>query len=170
MKEKYPALLGMLPKPFTNLEEANAEILKLRDENHRLRIANVLLQKKPRGRPPKPKGFNFGMLFSLGGSNGRILPKNKGGRPKNHTHAEMIENLEMLNDWKEKLKKDLCLSRITDKEAITILVKEKFKSERSDKKETYIKKFLSVYKYFRDETGIRQRSNKSGKPTQIISD
>jgi len=164
MKEKYTASLGMLRKPFIDLKEANAEIIKLRDEIHRLHLANALLQKKPRGRPPKSKGFKFSILFGLGGTNSRMLPKNKGGRTKNHTKAEMIENLEMLDYWKEKLKKDLSLSKITDKKAITILVEEEFKNERSDKKDLHIKRIISVFKYFRDETGIRQCSNKSGKP------
>lgn len=165
-EKEYPALFSLLPKTFTNLDEANAEIIKLRDEIDRLRLANALLQKKPPGRPKKPKGFNFSMLFGLGGNYGGILPKNKGGRPRKFTKADMLEELEVLDNWKEKLKNERSLSKVTDKQAITILVKEKLKKERSDKQELAIKNIIRFYKYFRDETGIRQRSKKSGKLTE----
>ncbi len=144
---------------FSTYELAIEEILRLQDQVDRGRLAiAVATYKRPRGRPRKQSIFH-----SLAGALGYIESKKKGGRPPKYTASEMEVMLEGLNRNKAELALQIGKKFISDRQYFEHIVNQDEPRMRLDKKRRVIEDLWKVIKYFRDQTGIREKK-KSGKP------
>jgi hypothetical protein len=165
---------------FPTYDAAIAEIRRLQEREYSLQLANGILQyKRPRGRPksPKTKSGGMGSPFGLGGFFGYsgngigilddadALPTKKKfrGRPPNNSIEEMAIYLKEWEQFRQKIASKIKKKTVTDKDAVEYICKEVGTETTERKTKSIITAFLKKIAYFRDQTGIRIRKNKSRK-------
>jgi len=138
----FLGFVGQPAKFYTDIYEANKEIERL---NILLSMGNLSSYKRPVGRPKKKK---------------QKITKRFAGAPRKYGSLEEMENeLVELEDAKAQFSKELDKKKLSDKaffEHIVFKHHPKLRLWRHDKKTQAVKILCKKYKYFRDQTGIRQ--------------
>lgn len=141
---------------FKTYKKAIEEIGRLQDEIYSLKLANALLTSKPkRGRPKK-------YIKSSGSFLGNFLfgaeEKKKGGRPAELTREEMIKKIKEWDLVRAELAKEIGKKSILDLEAIYLIIG-KSKDHLLIKERQVVEEFHKKIGYYRDQTGVRIRTN-----------
>ena len=162
--------LDLIRKRYGVSKQAAKVIRELRNENSKLKIQIEVLKKanlkKGRGRPKKIKNSSHRSAVSAlfpqeFVSEPNLKTSKKGGRPIKHTAEEMREFIKKCDGLKNQIKEKTGKT-IADKELLERLVKvlESTRSLSGRQKRIWLNKSLKQLKYFRDQTGLRQRPKK----------
>lgn len=136
---------------FPTYDTAIAEIVNLQRTEHSFRVVLAILQHKtPRGRPKGKKKKN-------------PVIKKKVGRPAKNTVDEMRIKLEEWNKLRSDISCETGKKTVTDKDAIEYICKKNGSGVPQRELAQISKDLIKTIGYWRDQTDIRIRKNKSRK-------